>query len=80
MNAPLGAAGGQTSRLVRVEEEGQAAGQHGASICPLIGPCGRVDPAWLAELEFGLFLELFLWAFSILLIFLPEFLLLTTLQ
>ena len=30
-NAPLGAAGGQTSRLVRVEEEGQAA--NAAHVC-----------------------------------------------
>ena len=42
MNAPLGAASGQTSRLARVEEEGQAAGPRGTPICPLIGPCGRV--------------------------------------
>ena len=55
-NAPLDAAGGQTSRLARVEEEGQAAGPRGTPICPLIGPCGRMDPAWMAELEFGLFL------------------------
>ena len=47
---PKGTAGGQTSRLARVMEKGQAAGPRGAHICPLIGPCGRVDPAWLAEL------------------------------